>query len=62
METSLYFDEITQSLSQAVNRGDMSLKSVPGLLELVIDNEMWKRRISSMTQIIVEFRTFQEYI
>jgi hypothetical protein len=62
MNNFVYFDEITQSLSKSVARGDASLKAVPGLVRLIIGKKMWKRRISTMTGHLVEFDSFEHFV
>lgn len=62
MNELVYFDDITQSLSKAVARGEASLDAVPGLLRMIIRRKMWRKRISSITGGIVEFESFEQFV
>lgn len=62
MNEMVYYDQITQSLSKAVSWGGANLTSVPGLLKLVLEQEMWRKRVIVATGEVVEFKRFEEYV
>jgi hypothetical protein len=62
MNELVYYDEITQSLSQAVKWGGAGLGNIPGLLKMVIEKQMWRKRVVVMTGEVKEFRYFEEYV
>lgn len=62
MNEEVYFDEIAQSLAHAVYRGDASLNTVPGLLRLILEQDMWRRRVSSVSGQIIEFSSFLDFV
>jgi|SRR5579859_3173117 len=58
----VYFDEITQSLSKAVYHANANLKNTMGLLKMIISQEMWRKRIVTITGEVVEFQKFEQYV
>lgn len=61
MNELVYYDEIAQSLSKAVKWGGENLKNIPGLLKMVLEQGMWRKRAVAMTGQIVEFQSFEQF-
>lgn len=51
-----------QHLSQALTDGMGGLGHVPMLLEEVLENDYWKRRVSPATGEVIEFDRFEDFV
>jgi hypothetical protein len=56
-----YFDETINMLTQAVSRGGAGLKSVPGLIKLVIKQDMWRHRVVPTNGETKDFDKFEDF-
>ncbi len=61
-EESSYPDEIIKSLSSSVHWGHDNLVAVPNLLRMVLENNMWRKRYVRLTEQIVEFEGFEDFV
>jgi hypothetical protein len=55
-------DQVVQSLSQAIAHGMGGIQNVPTLLDHVLEQDMWRRRIVQKTGEVVEFERFEDFV
>lgn len=55
-------DNLVNCLSSALSRGESGLKNIPGLIKRVIEEKAWKERYIEMTNELVKFNNFIDFI
>lgn len=60
--SSVMKDEIITSLARDINSTGWELRSIPGLVKRVINENMWPERIVRVTGEIATFKTFAEFV
>lgn len=62
MNDMIYYDQITQSLSESLHYGSSTLADIPNLVKQVLEKKMWRKRTVRATGQIAEFDYFSDYV
>lgn len=62
MDKMIYYDQITQSLSESLHYGSSTLADIPNLVKQVLEKKMWKERVVRATGQLVKFDYFADYV
>lgn len=55
-------DEMVSSLRSFIAGGGRGLKEVPGLIKIVVDEELWRERVIDQTRQVARFDRFEQFV